>query len=56
MARNAIGIILAILALWMIWFVLSRTFKSFAYSGKGGCFTTVIVTSLLALLVSCILG
>jgi hypothetical protein len=56
MLRNTTGIILLILALWMGWFVLSRTVSAFAYSGKGGCFTTVTVTLLLLALVSCILG
>jgi len=56
MLMGAFGIFLLILALWMVWFVLSRTVKSFTYSRTGGeCLTAIAFAALLLALVSCIL-
>ncbi len=53
---KAFGIFLLFLALWMVWFVLSRTVKAFAYGRKSGWLAAVLLTSLLFSLVRCLLG
>lgn len=55
MVRTTGDIFLLILALWMVWFVLARILRGVARVGKGGCFTSVMFSVLLLMLISCIL-